>query len=109
YLVPGETVRFNIFNGGLVEHEFVLGDGDTQQAWANAHAAATPVAPFATAPPPVVPPDLHGLRVLLASGASTSVEYDVGVGVELELMCHLPGHVEQGMVGRVEVPSGDAR
>ena len=25
-LVPGETVRFTIFNGGLVEHEFSLGD-----------------------------------------------------------------------------------
>ena len=50
YLFPGETVRLNIINGGLVEHEFVLGDAGVQGAWAQADAIATPPAPFATAP-----------------------------------------------------------
>jgi uncharacterized cupredoxin-like copper-binding protein len=103
HLVAGETVTFNLFNGGLIEHEFVLGDGTVQAAWARAHVAATPPAAFATAPPASVPPEVSGLRVLLASGGSASVRYEVPVGVELGLMCHLPGHVEQGMVGRIEL------
>ena len=32
YLYPGETVRFNIVNGGMLEHELVLGDAAVQQA-----------------------------------------------------------------------------
>ncbi|CAN5805549.1 hypothetical protein BH24CHL5_BH24CHL5_01370 [soil metagenome] len=102
YLVAGETVRLNIVNGGLVEHEIVLGDEAVQRAWATADALATPPAPFATAPPASVAPDTGGVRVLLASGATTLVRYDVPQGDEpLEMYCHLPGHVEQGMVGQV--------
>jgi uncharacterized cupredoxin-like copper-binding protein len=105
HLVGGETVIFNIVNGGLIEHEFVLGDARVQQAWARAHSLATPPAPFATAPPASVPPTIDGLRVLLASGGATSGSYEVPAGAALQLMCHLPGHVEQGMVGRVELTS----
>ena len=32
-LVPGETVRFTIFNAGLEVHDFVIGDAEVQQAW----------------------------------------------------------------------------
>ena len=102
YLVPGESIRLNILNGGLVEHELVLGDARVQHAWAQADAAATPPAPFATAPPASVPPDLGGLRVLLGSGGSRSVDFVVPPVGELQLVCHLPGHAERGMVGRVE-------
>lgn len=101
HLVAGETVRFNLVNGGLVEHEFVLGGPDVQRAWAEAHARATPPAPFATRPPVSAPPSAGSLRVLLASGGSTTVTYDVPAGTELQLYCHLPGHAEQGMVGQV--------
>jgi len=101
YLYPGETVRLNVFNAGLVEHELVLGDPQVQQAWDAADAQATPPAAFATAPPASVPPDVGGLRVLLASGQSTSVIYEVPEDPGLELICHLPGHEERGMVGKV--------
>ena len=60
YLVPGEDVRLNVVNGGLVEHELVLGGASFQAAWALADAAATPPAPFATAPPASVDPELPG-------------------------------------------------
>ena len=100
-LVGGETVRFNIINGGLLPHEFVLGDRTVQEAWASAEAAATPPAPLTTAPPATVPPTVGGLRVHLASGEQASVLYEVPRGGELELACHIPGHVEQGMVGEV--------
>jgi uncharacterized cupredoxin-like copper-binding protein len=102
-LVGGETVRMTVFNAGLVEHELVLGDAAVQRAWSEAHAAATPPAPFATAPPASVPPGAGGTRVLLGSGGRAVVDYTVPTDQELLLMCHLPGHVEQGMVGRVEL------
>jgi uncharacterized cupredoxin-like copper-binding protein len=101
YLAPGEVVEFNLINAGLVAHEFVLGDDAVQAAWAAAHAAVTAPAPFATPPPASVPPDRAGVRVLLTTGASTSVIYAVPSAGRLELVCHLPGHVEQGMVGDV--------
>jgi uncharacterized cupredoxin-like copper-binding protein len=104
HLVPGEVVEFAIINAGLVEHEFVLGDEQVQQAWAEAHLGATPPAPFASPPPASVPPAVAGLRVLLGSGDSARVRYEVPAdGERLLLMCHLPGHVERGMVGRIEL------
>ena len=102
-LVPGETVRLTILNGGLVDHELTLGDEQVQAAWARADAAATPPAPFATPPPASVPPGTGGLRVLLGSGEQARVPYRVPEGGALQLVCHLPGHVERGMVGAVEL------
>jgi uncharacterized cupredoxin-like copper-binding protein len=102
YLVPGEVVELNVINGGLVAHELVLGGSEVQQAWAAAHAAATPPADFASPPPASVPPGTGGLRILLASGQSISQIYEVPSAEPLQMMCHLPGHVERGMVGRVE-------
>lgn len=103
HLVPGETVVFRMINGGLIEHEFVLGDDAVQAAWAEAHRLATPPAPFATAPPASVPPSTGGLRVLLRPGESTSALYDVPAGTALQFMCHLPGHLERGMLGTVSL------
>jgi uncharacterized cupredoxin-like copper-binding protein len=107
-LVRGETVRFTILNAGLVEHEFSLGDASAQAAWASADAAATPPAPFATAPLASAPPGTGGLRILLPSGGQTSVGYRVPEAGDLLLLCNLPGHIERGMVGRIELrePSG---
>jgi uncharacterized cupredoxin-like copper-binding protein len=110
-LVPGETIRLTVVNGGLEPHELVLGDATVQRAWARADAAATPPAPFATAPPASAPRGVGGLRVLVPSGEQRTVTYTVplpgsGSG-PLELVCHLPGHVEQGMVGRVEMRAAD--
>ena len=105
HLVPGETVQLNVFNGGLVEHELVLGDEDVQAAWAAADAVATPPAPFATAPPASVGPDVGGLRVVVASGGLTTVNYMVPQAGELQLVCHLVGHAERGMVGQITLRS----
>jgi uncharacterized cupredoxin-like copper-binding protein len=101
YLIPGETVRFTVVNGGMVEHELSLGDTTFQAAWAAADAAATPPGPFATAPPASVAPGLNGLRIVLGSGAQAVVDYVVPGTGTLELFCHLPGHAERGMVGQV--------
>jgi uncharacterized cupredoxin-like copper-binding protein len=102
-LVPGETVRFTIFNAGLDVHDFVIGDEAVQRAWAKADAEATPPGLLATAPPASVPPDTGGLRVLLGSGESTEVEYSVPDDQSLALLCHIPGHIAKGMVGAVDL------
>ena len=76
-LVPGETVRFTVFNAGLEVHDFVIGDADVQKTWHEADAAATPPNLLATAPPASVAPETGGLRVLLRSGEQTSVDYHI--------------------------------
>jgi len=102
-LVPGETVRITVFNAGMVAHELSLGDAAVQRAWAEADAAATPPVPFATPPPASVPPGTGGLRIALASGQRLVVDYTVPVDEAIGLLCNLPGHLEQGMVGVVEL------
>ena len=102
-LVPGETVRFTIFNAGLEAHDFVIGDEAVQRAWHVADAEATPPNLLATAPPASVPPDTGGLRVLLGSGQQAVVEYTVPSDEQLALLCHIPGHIERGMVGAVDL------
>ncbi len=105
YMYRGETVDLTVFNGGMIEHELVLGDETVQQAWADADAQATPPAPFATPPPASVAPGVGGLRVLLTSGSSSTMRYEVPAAGVLLLVCNLPGHAEKGMVGRVEYVS----
>jgi uncharacterized cupredoxin-like copper-binding protein len=101
YLVAGETVRFNLINGGMIDHEFVIGDAAVQTAWEQADDAVPTVGLFATPPAASAPPDTGGLRVVLASGQSASVLYQVPATDGLEMICHLPGHAEKGMVGQV--------
>jgi uncharacterized cupredoxin-like copper-binding protein len=102
-LVPGETVRFTVFNAGLEVHDFVIGDADVQKAWSAADAAATPPHLLATAPPASVPPGTGGLRVFLTSGQQATVDYRVPTDEDLAVLCHIPGHIERGMVGAVEL------
>lgn len=103
YLVPGETVRLQVFNGGLVPHELVLGDAAVQSAWAMADALASPESAFATAPVASVPATTGGVRVLLDSGGSAAILYQVPRDEALQMVCHLPGHAERGMVSEVRL------
>jgi uncharacterized cupredoxin-like copper-binding protein len=102
-LVPGEQVRLTIFNAGLDQHDLVLGDAAVQRAWSEAEARATPPNLLATAPPASVPPQTGGIRVLLGSGDSAVVDYHVPKDQALGLLCHIPGHIDKGMVGAVEL------
>lgn len=102
-LVAGETVAITVIDAGLEPHEMVLGDASVQAAWSAANAAATPPAPFATRPPPSVGPDVGGVRVWLDTGQRETVIYEVPTTGDLQLLCHIPGHIERGMIGRVEL------
>ena len=105
-LFPGEAVRFTIVNAGLVAHDFVLGDADVQAAWDAADAAATPPIIGASAPPASVPPETGGIRVWLASGGTGDAVFLVPGATEaqrLQLACRIPGHAEEGMVGKLAI------
>jgi len=108
-LVPGETIRLTVFDAGLQPHELALGDAAMQQAWSDADAAATPPALLATAPPASVPPQTGGLRILLRSGQQATVDYTVPTTGSLQLLCHLPGHIARGMIGRIELQTSAVR
>ena len=100
-LYPGETIRLTVVNAGLEPHELMLGDAAAQAAWADADAAATPPAPFTTAPPASAPAGTGGLRLYVGTGQQATADWTVPAAEPLELECHLPGHLERGMYGTV--------
>jgi uncharacterized cupredoxin-like copper-binding protein len=102
-LIPDETVRFTVFNAGLEVHDFVIGDAEVQRTWHAADAAATPPNLLATAPPASVAPGTGGLRIYLRSGQQATVDYHVPGDQQLAILCHIPGHIEKGMVGAVDL------
>jgi uncharacterized cupredoxin-like copper-binding protein len=102
-LVRGETVRFTIFDAGLLPHEFTIGDSAVQAAWDTADAAATPPAPFATPPPASAPAGTDGLHVVLPPGGQATVDYTVPLTGDVQLLCHLPDHIRLGMIGQIEL------
>jgi hypothetical protein len=101
-LVPGETVTLNVVNGGLDVHELVLGPQAVQDAW---EAAEEPAANPPPGPTPLVsvPPGLEGLRVVVGSGDTETVTYEVpdDAAEQLLLGCHISDHWERGMAGAV--------
>ncbi len=107
-LVPGETVLLHVINGGLVVHEAIIGDATVQDAWEAAEAAAAGAPPGPT-PVVTVPPDVGGLRVVVASGQRVDVTWTVPARAELPSFvgCHIPGHWDKGMQIPIRWVSGD--
>ena len=100
-LVPGETVLLHVINGGLEVHEAVIGDAAIQVAWEVAEAASAGGPPGPT-PVVSVPPEVAGLRIVVASGERVDVRWTVPVDApdgrsEWVVGCHIPGHWEKGM------------
>ena len=99
-LIPGETVLLHVINGGLEVHEAVIGDADVQDAWEVAE-AATVGAPPGPTPVVSVPPDVSGIRIVVASGERVdlvwTVPADVVDGEAWVVGCHIPGHWDDGM------------
>jgi uncharacterized cupredoxin-like copper-binding protein len=107
--IAGETVLLHIVNGGLEMHEVVIGDPTAQDAWEAAEAA---VAEHPPGPTPIVsvPPEVAGIRVVIASGQRVDLTWTVpaatgsaaGLGALL-FGCHIPGHWQKGMVAEVRI------
>ena len=96
-LVPGETILLHVINGGLEIHEAIIGDVATQEAWEVAE-AATVGAPPGPTPVVSVPPDVAGLRIVVASGERVDVVWTVPrTDAGFIVGCHIPGHWEKGM------------
>jgi uncharacterized cupredoxin-like copper-binding protein len=98
-LVPGETILLHVINGGLEVHEAVIGDAAVQDAWETAEAATAGRPPGPT-PVVSVPPDVAGLRVVVASGQRVDVVWTVPAsagGTAWVVGCHIPGHWARGM------------
>jgi uncharacterized cupredoxin-like copper-binding protein len=106
-VIPGETVLIHFVNGGLVDHELVIGDASVQEAWERAWAATVGGPPGATPVPP--PGDEAGIRVLAPSGQRVDLVWTVPddsalLGRTL-FGCHLPGHWQRGMRASLRIVS----
>jgi uncharacterized cupredoxin-like copper-binding protein len=109
-IVPGETVVLHVINGGLDIHELVIGDEAVQDAWEVAEAAHADPPPGAT-PAVSVPPELAGIRLVVASGQRVDLTWAVPgtpAAGRLVLGCHIPGHWAKGMRAavRIATPGG---
>ncbi len=109
-LVPGETVRLNVINGGLVIHEAIFGNMDDQLAWEEAELVTVDAPP---GPTPFVPePDgFNGVRVVAESGQLLDVTWTVPLDAASDASgwfvgCHIPGHWAKGMVVPVRFVDG---
>ena len=98
-VVPGETILLHVINGGLDLHEAVIGGTSVQDAWEVAEAATVGSPPGPT-PLVSVPPDVAGLRIVVASGQRVDVVWTVPAAPVAGLVvgCHIPGHWAKGMV-----------
>jgi hypothetical protein len=106
-LIPGETIVLRVVNAGLEWHEAVIGDQAVQDAWEAAE-ATTVGAPPGPTPVVSVPPELAGLRVVVASGQRVDVTWTVPSDAaevrRLLIGCHIPGHWANGMRAAVRIP-----
>jgi uncharacterized cupredoxin-like copper-binding protein len=99
-LVPGETVLLHVINGGLEVHEAVIGDAAVQDAWEAAEAATADRPPGPT-PVVSVPPEVSGVRIVVASGERVDLVWTVPAtaanGPPWIVGCHISGHWARGM------------
>ncbi len=97
---PGETVRFVIRNDGELEHDFTIGDAETQAA----HRAEMEEMMKGTS-------DGHAHNhhsknaVMVAPGETAELIWTFADGEKVEFGCNVPGHFEAGMRGQFRVQS----
>jgi uncharacterized cupredoxin-like copper-binding protein len=83
----GDTITFEVTNEGSTDHEFVLGDEAYQEAHGPAMEGMTH----------------EGNGVLLEPGDTATVTWTFAEAGEVLYACHINGHYEAGMVGRITV------
>lgn len=91
----GETVRFVVTNAGKLQHEFTIGDAQTQLAHEQ------------------MMQSMPGMRheepnsVSLAPGEAKTLVWQFAESGSVEIGCHEPGHYPAGMRAVVEVTQGE--
>lgn len=104
---PGETVRFVIENIGKVEHEFVIGGAEEQQA----HREIMQGAASNGGGHHDMSADHHGTgndampSVTIASGETKTLLWTATDKASNDLLyaCNIPGHFEAGMHGEFDI------
>ncbi len=89
-IAAGETVTFEVTNTGDLEHDFTIGDVETQEEHdaemrEGGHMGDDPNA------------------IAVAAGESGSITWTFTEPGDLEIGCHIPGHYAAGMVAEVTV------
>ena len=92
----GDTIAFEVTNGGAVTHEFVLGSSAMQDQHGDAMDGSDHMMSDAPNAVSLEPGETKTIAMRFASEGS------------LEYGCHVPGHYEGGMVGTVEIATPDA-
>ncbi len=88
-MTQGDTVRFVIHNTDPIDHEFILGDEQVQ----DAHEHGTQASHDGSVPG----------QVSIPAGQTRTTTYTFERPLSLAYACHLPGHYRYGMVGVVRV------
>jgi len=75
----GETVRFVMHNKGRIRHEMVIGSVDELQEHADPN------------------------TITLAAGESGDLGWQFDKPGSFDFACLVPGHLEEGMTGKIEI------
>lgn len=97
---PGETIRFIIRNEGELEHDFTIGDAETQ----TAHRAEMQEMMSGMSDDQG---HAHGAKnaVMVEPGAVAELLWTFGDDTNIQFGCNVPGHFEAGMAGKFDVQS----
>ncbi|HEY4190674.1 MAG TPA: hypothetical protein VGM28_09650 [Candidatus Limnocylindrales bacterium] len=110
-LAPGETVTLHVLNGGLEQHEAIIGTLGDQLAWEAGEEAVLGAPPGPTPNVPS-PAGFEGVRVVVGSGQRVDVTWTVPPDAASApggwfVGCHIPGHWQKGMVVPVRLVGPD--
>ena len=96
----GETVRFVIRNEGELDHDFTIGDANTQAAHrAEMQAMMSGMSDGHS--------HMHKAAnaVMIAPGTTAELLWTFGEDTSVQFGCNVPGHFESGMAGKFDVQS----
>jgi uncharacterized cupredoxin-like copper-binding protein len=91
HVKAGETVRFIVTNKGTINHEMVIGSMDELEEHAQVMRSN---------------PTMHHTEanmVTVAPGQSGEIVWQFGRPAKLSFACLVPGHLEAGMIGEIDV------
>ncbi|WP_431023589.1 cupredoxin domain-containing protein [Halomonas sp. H5] len=105
-IAPGETLRFEITNTGHLEHEFVIGDAEAQEAHRQMMLEMGGSHGHGGHGGHDMAEGAHGGQmpsVTIAPGETAALVWTAPANVDdLEYACNIPGHYEAGMSGTLE-------